>query len=144
MAVETHGVTASEVLEDTPLIESRVSASGDGVTTNKIDKWIKRAAGQINAILVGRSISPGSIGENLKETVRGAITAYAQAKALTVAEYPGDRIDDAWEEYRALKKIIRSNDRDAGGDIDKGSEVRSNVDTSDDKESTTWGTEYAP
>lgn len=146
MSVETHNVTADDVLDGLPLASGQVTASSDGLSTTQIDRWIKRAAGRFNAILEGRSINPEKLDDypNFRETIRAGIIAYAQARALEVRQYDGDRVQSREDEYNEIKSDVRSRARDLGQSIDGSSEVRSNVDTSDDKDDLKWGSSYRP
>lgn len=141
MAIETHGVTPGEVLGDLPMPTDGVTATSDGLSTTKIDRWITRAAGSLNAILLGRDMDPASLTDNWRETVRGAIIAYATAKSLDQRQLDSDQV---WREYGSLKKTIREGQVDAGESIDAEASVRSNVDTTDTKSAPKWGAGWEP
>jgi len=144
MAIETHGVTPDDVLTDLPFADGSVTSSSTGFTTGDLEAWIRRGAGQINAILMGRNMDPSSLSEDWSETVQSAVIAYAQAKALSSREFGEDQTERAWSEWGTLRKIIRERETDAGDSIDASATVRSNVDTSSDKEAPQFGTEWSP
>ncbi|MFB6374633.1 MAG: hypothetical protein ABEN55_16265 [Bradymonadaceae bacterium] len=145
MAIETHSVTASDVLDETDVVQSRITSTSQPLNTDQVDSWIKRAAARVNALLVGRDMDPSSLGDNVKFAVQSAIIAWARAKVLEKTNRDDAEIDRAWSEYRDMREAIKSGDRDMGADIDEAAEVRApNVDTSDTKSSTDWGTDYQP
>lgn len=144
MAVETHNVTPEDVLDDLSMAQGTVTSTSDGLSTDQLDGWIKDAAGQLNSILQGRSISPEDLGDNTRQLVQSGIKAYARAKAYEVREFDGEMIDRAWEEWGSVRKTLRSDDRDMGDDLDADAGVQSSVDTSSDKEPLAWGSDYQP
>lgn len=144
MAVETHGVTHSDALDELDVDQSLISSSSDRLSTTQIDRWIDRGAGQLNAILRARSIDPSSVADDERELIRSGVIAYAAAKSYR-ALGRSDSADPHWEEWSSVRKTLRERDRDLGDEIDKGHEVRApNVDTSSTKSSPQWGTDYEP
>lgn len=148
MSVETHNVTPDDVLAGLPMASGQVTQSSDGLSTDDLDRYIRRGAGRLNAILEGRDIDPANLDEypNFRETVRIGIIAYAQLKALEHHGYGGDdaQIERLQKEWDDIRDTLRNRDRDAGESHDGEAAVRSNVDTSSDKTSTTWGSTYDP
>ena len=142
MAVQTHSVTHDDVLDELPFATGGVTATSDGLNTGQIDGWITRGAARVNSILSSRSVPIDSLDENQSSVVRQAIIAYAKAKCLEVREFPEDRVGRVYGEWRGLLKTLRSTLSDLGDAVDETAEVKSNVDTSSDKKSTKFGTEF--
>ena len=110
MAIELFGVIAKNVTDELPFNVRGVTASSDGLSTDKIEAWIRGAAGQLSALMERAGIDPAvaaAEGSASREVARNGIIAFALAKSMSVGMNPNDpRIATAWEEWREAKRVL--------------------------------------
>lgn len=134
MAVQTHNVTAAEVLEDLPFAEGVVTSTSKGLNTGTLDRWIKQAAGQLNAILIRKGYDVDALGENETELVRMGITAYARGRALKKREWDREDWEDELDTFEDVKRTVRHMDADMGESAPKTNGIHTNVPSALDRD----------
>lgn len=132
MAIQTHNVTAAEVIEDLPFAEGAITASSKGLNTSMVERWVKAAAGQLNAILIRKGFDVDNLGENESELVRMGIFAFARGRALKKREFDGG--DDELAAFDDVKNTIRRMEHDMGETAPSANGIHSNIPSAADRE----------
>jgi len=100
------------------------------LNTTKIDAWINRAAGQVNALLERNGVTSAEVlaNENSLEVARTAVLNYAVAKSLEVAvSNPADpRIVRSWEQWREAFKLLQDVPSTLGAALEPTDQVKAN------------------
>jgi hypothetical protein len=125
MAIQTHNVTADDVVEDLPFATGTVTATSKGLNTPMVERWVKAAAGQLNAILIRKGFDVDNLGENESELVRMGISAFARGRALKKREYDG--AGDELAIFNDVKDTIRRMDQDMGETAPTANSIHSNI-----------------
>lgn len=129
MSVNTHGVTAQDVLRDSlPFAEGVVTETSTGLNLSMLDAWIVRAAGILNSLLSRNNINPAALTPDNVELVREGIHAYVAGKALEKREFPTDRVQAKFEMFESVKRVLRDMPADISPSYDSArQQVHSNL-----------------
>lgn len=141
MAIETHGVTPSDVIDELGFADGTVTASSDGLSTTELDNWINRAAGRVNRVLDARSI-PTDLTDAEEKLAESAIIAFAAWKAARKREFSRDMIDDFRTEWEGAFSELKTDQSSMGDTVDATAAIQTNVDTSTSKTATRFGTDF--
>ena len=93
MAVETFGVSKEMVLSKLPFDASQISQTSK-VTPQDLTDWIEEGASRLTGALTKAGVSTGSLDDNTKAQLRGAIVSYAVGSALEKIGYSRKLRDD--------------------------------------------------
>lgn len=130
MAIELYGVTSADVLAELPNNIRGVTSSSQGLNTTKIDTWLDRAAGQVNALFERNGVPVADVlaNENSLEVARTAVLSYAVAKALEVAvANPADpRIERSWQQWRDAYALLQDVPSTLGAALEPVDQVKAN------------------
>jgi hypothetical protein len=134
MAVTTtHNVDAQDVLDELPVQNSKVTATSNSLNTTKIEEWINRASGTVNALLNRVGVDPTQLGDDEAEFVRGAIIAYACARSAIVVPTISESVRESfWDTWKDARRTLKDSPQDLGKS--QSSPIKSNVDTQEPTE----------
>jgi hypothetical protein len=131
VSVELFGITAADVAGDLPLNTRALASTGEGLTTTRIESWIRQGAGQVCALLerAGTPVATAATTDSpSREVARAAIIAYAVARALEVACVAGDpRVPRAWERWSEARALLQAEPSVVGAAASPDARVASNV-----------------
>ena len=133
MAVYTHGVEPSDVLDVIPADTRHVSATSAGLNLGQIQNFIDRASGVVNAQLVRHGMSPEDLNPDSAQIARDAILTYASAYSLERIGASSDQIERRLREWSNLLTLLRKEPQAMGAAQDAPQAVitKSNIPVSD-------------
>lgn len=148
MTIYAHGVTYDDVLADYPADRaSAITASSSGVTTGHITRWIDDAAAQVNTALASRGITDpeNELDENAARNAATAIISYCVWKLYQRASgVRPELVTAAREDWReALAELREEKGAALGESSDPTANVGTNFDTTGDKKSLRYGSDFA-
>jgi DNA repair ATPase RecN len=134
MAIDTYGVTASDVKERAPVDTRPIpgSATAGRLDDTDIEGWIDEGASEMSGIIEQSRLDASDLADEARQQVATAVEHYAAAELLSAIGHTGSSYDSIRERYEEIRDRLES---DPNRLDRQQSRVRSNVDRSADKKS---------
>lgn len=131
MAVEVHGLTYQNVLDDVGGADvRRVSATSDHINHAMITAWIKRGAGKVNGIVAAEGLTVST--DAAIEAWSMGVLAYAKSRFYERLNR-WEAVAVMREEYKDALRDLRALSDEIDGGLSDADRVKSNIDTLDPK-----------
>lgn len=133
MAIITHEVTVSSVIDGLPFAQGAIGPSTPGLNTTIISNWIREAAGILNAHLASSGVEIDNLKEDERQVLASGIHAFARAMCLEKRRIDAGQVERQWEIWREARAAAK---RFTGGlgQSDPDSVVASNFDYRSDSD----------
>ena len=139
MAIDSLNVTVDEVLGRIPFDTSQVGANTDPISTSDVEDAIEGAASDMTGVLSRSGTDSSSLKDEELRQIQTAVRDGAAADLMAREGHVGDVQQELKEAFEDAKDKYSDSAELAGT---AGGRVKSNVDTSPDRESPWKGTDH--